>query len=199
MKLFSTTILSMLAMLTSALAIEKPEYDMVKQSDGVELRRYKTLHIVTTSMEGNSGRNSSFRKLAGYIGKQNEKEQKIAMTAPVIMSPAEPTKTQSSAQAPMPKRMSFIVPQAVVDAGIPKPSNASVNLESIPGGLVVAVRYKGSYKQKSRDEAVAKLNAWIAKNNLRAISEPSFAMYNPPWIPEFFRRNEVWIRVQNAQ
>ena len=186
-------------MLTSALAIEKPEYDMVKQSDGVELRRYKTLHIVTTSMEGNSGRNSSFRKLAGYIGKQNEKEQKIAMTAPVIMSPSEPTKTQGSAQAPMPKRMSFIVPQAVVDAGIPKPSNASVNLESIPGGLVVAVRYKGSYKQKSRDEAVAKLNAWIAKNNLRAISEPSFAMYNPPWIPEFFRRNEVWIRVQNAQ
>ncbi|WP_083912851.1 SOUL family heme-binding protein [Rubritalea marina] len=190
MKITFTTFLLCIAMLLPASAIEKPEFELVQNEEGVELRRYKTLHIVTTKMGDHSGRNNSFRKLAGYISKQNDKEQKIAMTAPVIMAPGD------GGAAAQQQTMSFIVPQAVVDAGIPNPSNAEVSLDSIPEGLIVAARYKGSYKKESREAAIAKLRAFIEKNALTAVSEPSFALYNPPWIPEFFRRNEVWIRVE---
>ena len=68
---------------SSTSAIEEPTYSLVAQWDDpdVEIRDYDARILATTQM--NEGQNSGFRVLAGYIFGGNEREQEIAMTAPV--------------------------------------------------------------------------------------------------------------------
>lgn len=183
------------ASIGSAHAIEKPAYQVLKQDGKYELRQYKEIHIVTASMEKEDQRNQAFRKLAGYIGKKNEKEQKIAMTSPVLIDGAKVTEPASSTKP----SMSFVVPQNVVDAGIPKPNDPSISLSKIDGGKFAVKAFKNSNSDKTRKEALDQLRVWIGEQKLEAIGKPSYAFYDPPWIPQMFRTNEVWIRVQQAK
>lgn len=71
--------------------IEVPPYEVVKKlSDNMEIRRYPATKWVCTKVEGEAGeektyQSSMFYKLFNYISGTNDKSQKIAMTAPVIL------------------------------------------------------------------------------------------------------------------
>ncbi|MFC5050387.1 SOUL family heme-binding protein [Rubritalea spongiae] len=176
-------------------AIEKPDFKLLKKDGKFELRQYSELHIVTATMEEESQRNQAFRKLAGYIGKKNEKGQKIAMTSPVLIDGAKVTERESTLKP----SMSFVVPKNVVEGGIPKPNDPSISLSKIEGGKFAVKAFKNSNSDKSRKEALEELRVWIGKQKLQAIGEASFAFYDPPWIPQMFRTNEVWIRVEKVE
>ncbi|MGJ8672084.1 SOUL family heme-binding protein [Rubritalea sp.] len=195
MKNFQTklVLLAGLAGIGSAQAIEKPAYQLLKQDGKLELRQYGELHIVTATMDEEGQRNQAFRKLAGYIGKKNDKQQKIAMTSPVLIDGAKVTKPASS-QKPS---MSFVVPQNVVEAGIPKPNDPAISISKIDGGKFAVNSFKNSYSETSRKEALDQLRVWIGRQKLTEVGEPSFAFYDPPWIPQMFRTNEVWIKVKD--
>lgn len=171
-------------------AIEQPKFKLVKgesfEGARVELRQYNNLQIVQTEMQNAQNRGNSFRKLAGYIGKQNKKQQKIAMTAPVMM-----TKDQNNNGT-----MSFVIPKKVVQGGIPEPTNASIELGTIQRGNFATIRFFRSHDRARQADALKKLKAWITKEKLTAIGEPIYAFYNPPWTPEFMRTNEIWLRVK---
>jgi len=63
-------------------AIEEPKYTVLQEfENGIEIRAYEPHLVAVTKMDGSQ--NSGFRVLAGYIFGGNEKEQEIAMTAPV--------------------------------------------------------------------------------------------------------------------
>ena len=66
--------------------IEKPDYKVVKKYNNFELRDYGSIVIATTSLERNYSRSNSvgFQKVASYIFGGNDKNMKIAMTAPVM-------------------------------------------------------------------------------------------------------------------
>jgi hypothetical protein len=42
----------------------------------------------------------------------------------------------------------------------------------------------------------AELNQWIERKNLKALSTPELARYNPPWTLPFLRRNEIMVEVE---
>ena len=180
------------ATLISVQAIEKPDYESLKKDGKFELRKYQDLHIVTTTMDSEQERNQAFRKLAGYIGKKNDKQQKIAMTAPVIFDGVEQARENDKGEM----KMSFVLPQAVVAAGIPKPTDETISLSHVKGGSYAVTSFKSSNSEKARKDALDKLRVWIASEKLKELGEPSYAFYNPPWTPQMFRTNEVWIRVR---
>lgn len=189
--IFPLSVLSILfVVVSSGFAIEKPAYQLLKKDGKFELRKYQEIHRVTVAMEQEGQRNQAFRKLAGYIGKKNDKQQKISMTAPVIIDPA----IQKSDKALT--KMSFVVPRAVVRAGIPKPTDGTISLSKVSGGNFAVTRFYSSHSQNARAKAVNRLRAWIKEEKMTEVGEPSFAFYNPPWIPQIFRTNEVWIRVK---
>ena len=68
--------------------IEKPDYKVVKKYNNFELRDYGSIVVATTSLERNYSRSNSlgFQKVASYIFGGNDKNMKIAMTAPVMTS-----------------------------------------------------------------------------------------------------------------
>jgi DNA gyrase inhibitor GyrI len=167
---------------------EEPEFELLEKDGAFELRKYPRIPVASAPMDGMGERNDSFRKLFRYISGDNEEKQKIAMTAPVFMAD-----DAADAADGKPGTMSFMLPAKVAEAGAPAPDGKDVTLATIDGGRVATLRFKGWRSEDERREAADKLGKWIAEKGWTAAGEPIFAFYDPPWTPEFMRRNEVWV------
>jgi len=71
--------------------LEEPEYEVLREHDGFEVRRYSNSIQARLLTPGNgwSGSSGGFRRIAGYIFGGNQSNQRIAMTAPVQMWDSE--------------------------------------------------------------------------------------------------------------
>ena len=165
------------------MATETPDYKVLLQDGKFEVREYPALTLVRTA----SG-DGDFMRLFRYISGGNDAEQKIAMTAPVLMK-HEGDNTG----------MSFIVPKEVAVKAVPAPKDSAVMMDSLPAGQFAVYRYSGGRNEANEQEALAKLRAWTGKKGLEVTGEPLFGYYDPPWIPPFMRRNEVMLRIAGSQ
>lgn len=171
---------------------EGPEYTVISKSGKVEIRRYEDMvgAVTPTAKDNQSGRNSGFGRLFRYITGENEEKTKIAMTSPVFMASDDEAKELS---------MMFVMPKETVESGVPKPSSEAVSVTTTQGGDFAVLRFKGHRSQEAQKEALATLRESITKQGLKSVGDPIFAYYDPPWIPEFARRNEVLIRVAGVK
>ena len=78
---------------------------------------------------------------------------------------------------------------------LPAPKDPNVTLTEIPARRIAAVRFAGFAGVDTQDRKEAELREFMARQNLTAVGEPTYAYYNAPWTPPFFRRNEVMIEV----
>jgi len=173
-----------LFLLTSpCMSEESAPYEVVETSGEFEIRRYPDLAVAEVNSARDRDRN--FNTLFQFIQGANADQQKIAMTTPVFM--------QESAET---SRMVFVMPQEVAQRGVPEPTNGAVQVTTIPGGLFAVKRYSGSTSAERAAKATEALRAWMKQSGLSADGEPVRAVFNPPWTPDFMRRNEVMIRIE---
>ena len=172
-------LLILAATLVPAMAIETPEYKVVTADQKFEVRDYPAMTVARTAMG-----DGDFMRLFRYISGGNEAEQKIAMTAPVLVQ----HRGEESG-------MSFVVPREVAAAKAPAPKAAEVSVDTMPAARFAVFTYSGRRTDKNEADALEKLRAWMAKKNLESEGEPVFAYYDPPWTLPFMRRNEVMLRV----
>ena len=183
--------IAILALCTSVFMIsrtsfESADYKVISQDGDFEIREYKPMLLVSTTMKGSELRNNSaFNRLFGYITGSNEGGQKIAMTAPVFSSNDDKTYT-----------MSFLIPKDVANDGAPQPTDDKVKIEPMEGGRFAAYRFSGYSTSKKIAEAKQKLARWIEKKDLKTMGEMLSAGYDPPYTPASLRRNEVLIRIE---
>jgi hypothetical protein len=187
---------------TQASALEEAGYSVLKPDGDFELRQYKPSIVAETWVEGEFEKagNEGFRRLFAYIDGQNRKKQSIPMTAPVSLE-AEREKISMTAPVSLEKtggkfRITFLMPSRYTLETLPEPLDSQVELKQVPGRLIAAIRYSGTWKKSLYDEKQAALLKWIEQNGLRAAGEPIFARYNSPFSLWFLRRNEVLIPVE---
>jgi len=168
----------------SRAATETPEYKVVRADGKIEIRDYPALTVATTPMSVD-GMNGGFGQLFRFITGSNESKEKIEMTAPVLIDNTTEKKT-----------MSFIMPQATVNKGVPKPAGNAVSLSNRPATRFVVLRFPGGRNAENEKSAIAALRAWMTAQKLTVKGEPLFAYYDPPWTLIPFRRNEVMIRIE---
>lgn len=172
----------------SRAATETAPYKVVRKDGGIELREYDTLHLAKVSMPTSDRRSKNmdggFMKLFRFIDGQNERDEKISMTTPVIIERGE---KESS--------MSFVMPQKSVAKGLPVPKG-EVKLDQIPAVKIVALRFSGVSNSTKEAAQLEVLQAWAAKEGIMVEGTPLFAFYDPPWTLGFMRRNEVLLRVK---
>ncbi len=168
---------------TSRAATETPDYKVVRSDEKFEIREYPTLTVATVPMEGGE-MNGGFNTLFRFITGSNEKREKIEMTSPVLIDTKEDGKT-----------MSFIMPKATIEKGVPKPTAEGVTVTKIEAARFAVLRFPGGRTAENESKAIEKLKAWLAEQKIAGQSEPVFAYYDPPWTPVFMRRNEVMIRI----
>jgi hypothetical protein len=163
-------------------------YKTIKTEGDFELRAYETLHLakvtLPTSDKRSKNMDGSFMKLFRFIDGQNEREEKISMTTPVIVERGD---KESS--------MSFVMPETTVAKGLPTPKG-EVKLAQMPSVKIAVLRFAGISNSQKEAEKLVALQAWMTKEKLTPEMAPLFAFYDPPWTLGFMRRNEVLLRVK---
>lgn len=165
--------------------IEMPTYRVVKKYGDVEIRQYPVMLVAQTQlMQGSQDQKMSngFRTIAGYIFGGNERNQKIAMTAPVVMKMGD---TAS---------MYFMMPKEYTSTQLPKPNSNKVEIVEEGARVLAVIRYSGFSSEKKIEKYRNQLAAIISQNNLLTKGPYMYMGYNAPW-DIINRRNEVAIEV----
>jgi effector-binding domain-containing protein len=165
--------------------IEMPSYRMIKKYGDVEIRQYPAMVIAQTQLSQSSvdnNMNNGFRTIAGYIFGGNDQNQKIAMTAPVVMKMSD-TAT-----------MYFMMPKKYSVNQLPKPNSNNVKILEESSRVLAVIRYGGFSSEKKIEKYRKKLAEVISQNNLKTKGPYMYMGYNAPW-DVFNRRNEVAIEV----
>lgn len=202
----SLTALVGLTAWSPAMAVEEHRYTVLQTWDDVELRRYEPVVVAEVEVQApfEDAGNRAFRPLAGYIFGGNRRDQKIAMTAPVLQSPREvqgeriamtaPVLQQGSAQTSI---VRFVMPAEHDLASLPTPVDPSVKLRQLDAQTVAAIRYSGRWTEESYRKHLVTLRSQLKARGLEEAGEPVWARYNAPYTPWFLRRNEVLIPVRS--
>ena len=182
--LFCTLVLTALPMPSQA--IEEPEYQVVRELAGIEVRQYAAYSVAEVIVPGPAGEagNQAFPILAGYIFGKNKGERKFAMTAPV---------TQTA--APGGFLVQFVLPKNVTPDSAPQPLDARVQLRELMPTRFAVIRYSGFWSESNYNEHLAKLQAALREADLAWEGEAIYSRYNAPFTPWFMRRNEIWLRL----
>lgn len=165
--------------------IETPEYKVLKKIDDAEIRLYPMMLVAKTKLTDKSfddQGSSGFRTIAGYIFGGNEENEKIAMTAPVVMNIGE----ESS--------MYFVMPKKYKKEDLPNPSNKNVEIVSEAPKKLAVVSYGGYSSDTKIEQHIKKLTSILKKNNITTKGDFMYMGYNAPW-DVINRKNEVAIEV----
>jgi hypothetical protein len=177
--------LIILAMSFTSKGIETPEYKVLKNIEDVEIRLYPNMIVAKTALQGNSfdkqGSNG-FRTIAGYIFGGNDKNQKIAMTSPVVMSIGDSA------------TMYFVMPKSYKQSDLPTPSSPQVKIIEESAKTLAVISYGGFSSDEKIENYRTKLAAVLQKNEMKTKGDFMFMGYNAPW-DVIDRKNEVAIEV----
>jgi hypothetical protein len=205
-RLFGAALLSTIAWTTLPMpshATQEPEYQLVRELAGIEVRQYAAYTVAEVVVAGPAGvaGTQAFPILAGYIFGKNKGEKKIAMTAPVTQA-AVPVKLEMTAPvtqtaAPGGFLVQFVLPRGVSLATAPEPLDARVQLRDVLPSQVAVIRYSGFWSESNYDEHLATLQAALRAAGLTWTGDAVYSRYDPPFTPWFMRRNEIWLHLNS--
>lgn len=185
----------------TAMALEEAKYKVLERAEDFELRQYEPRIEAETLVEGDfkDVGNEGFRRLYDYISGKNRKQQTIPMTAPVSQEASSEkipmTAPVNQAQVGGKWRITFLMPSQYSMETLPQPLDPRVQLTKVPGLLMAALSYSGTWSRGRYEGKENRLKELIRQKGLKMVGDPVFARYNPPFMPWFLRRNEVLIPV----
>lgn len=184
-----------------AINSETPPFDIVSQGAKYEVRRYKPQlwaqvdYTVDPSTDFNDKTSGGFQSLYQYITGKNDRQEKIPMTAPVIMQQLKASTGQ--------RRMAFIMPASIYSTleQLPKPTDSNVKVVSVDQPLTLAcIKFNMTPTSKRIAAREAELREATNTDRIQLVSEPESIRvggYNPPWTLPWFRTNELCIPLAN--
>lgn len=192
--------------------VEQPKYSIVQTDGDIEIRHYEPMIIAKVRVDGErqAAISSGFKLLAAYIFGDNTAQNKMKMTAPVqqvavqenigVSAPVMRQKIKMTAPVTQKKvdnswEVSFVMPSKYTDETLPKPINSKVYIESIPKKQYAVIIFSGLVSDKNLQKNKDKLLRYLAVNNIKMLSSPIYAFYNPPWTMPFLRKNEVLVEI----
>ncbi len=193
MKITMIIIISILSILVVAQILisknsrdtEQHKYVVLKKFDKFEIRKYEPAIFSSVKLNVDSYKETSgkgFRILAGYIFGDNESNEKIAMTSPVVMEISDTSK------------MSFMVPNELSLENLPKPKNKEIIFEKQNEKIMAAIQFDGWADDEKIEYYKSILIEELSKHNISYINKFSFLGYNPPF-EVVDRRNEVVVEL----
>lgn len=177
-------------------------YEVLKDYGHIQIRQYQAMVVAETEVTAGyqEGSGQAFNRLFRYISGDNKKQQKIAMTTPVIQAP-QAEEIAMTALVIQQKSgsvwlMSFVLPHEYSFSSAPEPLDSRVMIKQIADKKVAVLRYSGSLSEQGIEEKSRELADWLINQGYKAISSSRSAAYDPPWTLPFLRRNEVHIDIQ---
>ena len=165
---------------------EQQPFTLIASYPGFEVRHYPTYVLVQVETKGefSSAANRAFGPLVNYISGRNKTSEKFAMTAPVLHAPDKKETNHT---------VSFVLPKDVSIKDLPLPLDAQVSTVEVPGHFAAAVRFRGLADYEHFKSISNQLIVDVKNAGLKAVGDPYYARFDPPWKPGFLRRNEAII------
>jgi len=184
----------------SAMAVQQPSYKIELDAKPFQIRLYAPMIIAAVHFQGNRNDavSAGFRILADYIFGNNQKNDKIAMTAPVTQSAGEKiamTAPVNQSQTRNGWMVNFIMPAGTTIDTLPKPKDGRIEIDQMAARHVAVVRFSGFWSDSNFKMHEAELMDFLKRKELTPVSAPIYAYYDPPWTPWFLRTNEVQIEI----
>lgn len=165
--------------------IETYPYTVIKKYDQFEIRSYEATLFTSVKLSTKGYENSSskgFSVLAGYIFGNNDRNEKISMTSPVVMS------LQDS------MTMMFMVPRKYDKHMLPKPNRSDIEIKEEPAKLLAAIRFSGWANDTKIEKHKQQLKAALDAEGIQYSNQFYFFGYNAPY-EVFNRKNEVLVEL----
>jgi hypothetical protein len=165
---------------------EEQPYKVIKTEKDFEIRFYPSVTMATITSSAKSYKelgSSGFRKLAGYIFGGNDAKKQIAMTSPVHMDINDSISS-----------MSFVMPSAYNADNLPKPNDATVNINKTADEYVAAIKFSGFASDEDIKNQTERLKSALKAASINYYGNFRYLGYNPPY-QLVGRRNEVIINV----
>ena len=184
-----------------AMAVEEPEFKVESKTNSYEIRKYQDVLVAETQINDSFEESGSiaFRILAGYIFGSNKTKTKIEMTTPVTMQP-QSEKIDMTAPVSQVRNaggflVQFTMPKKFTLDTLPEPNDARVHLRKIPARRVAVYSYSGRWSEERYQEKLKAFLSDLKRDNIQTVGEPVFSRFNPPFVPWFLRRNEIWLEL----
>jgi len=180
---------------------ETPKYSIIKKQNEIELRQYPGYIQAEVSIDEKDYKSAvekGFGFLAGYIFGNNISRQKIEMTTPVQVSQSQKIAMTAPVTVTSSDRftVAFIMPSEYTLETLPLPKDNNIHFALIPAHTMAAIRFSGYFQQNAINKNKRSLSQWLEEEGLETEGDYIVAGYNPPWVPGFFARNEVLIKIQ---
>ncbi|XVE70389.1 hypothetical protein DITRI_Ditri10aG0068800 [Diplodiscus trichospermus] len=169
--------------------LETPRYQILKRTANYEVRKYTPFIVVETKGDKLSG-STGFNAVAGYIFGKNSTMEKIPMTTPVFTQALDPEFSDVSIQIVLPSEKDI--------SSLPDPSQETVNLRKVEGGVAAALKFSGKPTEDVVGEKEEALRSSLIRDGLKPKMGCLLARYNDPgqtW--SFIMRNEVLIWLED--
>ena len=198
---FQAALANPLSGLFGGVTSETPPFSIVSKGEKYEIRRYQSQlwaqveYTVDPTTDFGDKTSSGFQPLFQYITGKNQREQKIPMTAPVIMQQSAPVSGQ--------RRMAFIMPASQFTRldQLPQPTDPNVKLVAVNAPLVLACSsFNMGLTSKRVAAREAELREATRTDRIELVSgfdTVRIGGYNPPWTLPWFRTNDVCIPLTN--
>ena len=180
--------------------VEQAKYTLAESFNDIEIRDYPPMIVAEVEVRGQraDAANKGFRLLASYLFGDNTAQHTMAMTAPVIQK-----STKIAMTAPVTQRsdktgwkVRFVMPSSYTIETLPRPTNNLVKLIPTESKRYAVIRFSGTSSESNLKTHLQKLLDFLNKQNIKTISEPIYAFFNPPWTLPILRRNEIMIEIQ---
>lgn len=175
---------------------EQAPYDILKSDGNIEIRCYRPQTQVRVSVHGDfkEAQKEAFNMLAGYIFGENQTQDKIPMTTPVLLE----QKIDSKKGPTKDWIMSFILPQNYLISNTPAPANKRITIHERPVHLVASINYAGINNGEKVEENTEALKKWLKKRPWYIpMSGFQTAQFDGPLTIPFFRKNEIHVEVKH--
>ncbi|OMO57916.1 SOUL heme-binding protein [Corchorus olitorius] len=151
--------------------LETPEYQILKRTANYEVRKYAPFIVVETNGDKLSG-STGFNDVAGYIFGKNSATEKIPMTTPVFTQTLDPQMSDVSIQ--------IVLPMDKDLGSLPDPSQETVKLRKVEGGIAAALKFSGKPTEEIVREKEKELRSSLMRDGLKPKKGCMLARYNDP-------------------
>ncbi len=170
---------------------EQRDYRVILRDRDFEIRYYPPASIMTTEVKGSFRdlQNQGFRELAGYIFGANDRNEHIAMTAPVIMEMDEEDQVG---------KMSFVLPSDFDIKNRPQPKSKDIVFDTAEGTYAASLGFGGFASRDDMQKKLERLKGILDQRGIKYDPKPQYLYYDPPF-RLLGRHNEFIVRLIDYQ
>ena len=159
------------------------DYTILEKLDNIEIREYKSLIYASYTPSNELERNNSFRNIADYIFGDNNKNERISMTSPVVIKLHKKNE------------MNFIMPEEYNLTNLPEPNNKKIKIYKNSTSIKACIKYSGYSNQRNEQSKIEELDKKLKEHNINHKNDFEVLIYDSPW-KIINRRNEISVSIE---